>query len=248
MSGHSKWSTIKHKKGAADAKRGRIFTRIIREIAIAAKMGGSDPNGNPRLRAAIALAKDNNMPKDNIEKAIKKGAGELEGQSYEDFTFEGYGAGGIAIIVEGTTDNRNRTTPEIRHTFSKYNGNMGESGCVAWMFETKGMILIPREGHDEDKVLECALEAGAEDMNTEDEYFEIKTPSDGMLNVREALEKSGIKVESATIQRIPNATVHVEGKDAEKVLRLYNALEEHDDVSNVYANFDIDAELIEQFS
>lgn len=208
----------------------------------------TDPAGNPRLRTAIAQAKDNNMPKDNIEKAIKKGTGELEGQSYEDFVFEGYGAGGVAIIVEGSTDNRNRTTPEIRHMFSKYNGNMGETGCVAWMFEKKGVILIPREGHDEDAVLECALEAGAEDMQTEDESFTITTPPEQLLAVREALEAKGVGIESATLQRVPNATIHLEGKDAEKVLKLCNALEDHDDVSNVYANFDIDSELIEQFS
>jgi YebC/PmpR family DNA-binding regulatory protein len=248
MSGHSKWSTIKHKKGAADAKRGKIFTRIIREIAIAAKMGGGDPSGNPRLRTAIIAAKDANMPKDNIEKAIKKGTGELEGQSYEDFIFEGYGAAGVAIIVEGSTDNRNRTMPEIRHLFSKYNGNMGETGCVAWMFETKGIILIPAEAQDEDKVMECALEAGAEDMESDDGYFQIKTPPEDLMSVREAIEAKGIRVESASIQRIPNATVHVEGKDAEKVLKLTSALEDHDDVSNVYANFDIDSELIEQMS
>jgi YebC/PmpR family DNA-binding regulatory protein len=248
MSGHSKWSTIKHKKGAADAKRGKIFTRIIREIAIAAKMGGGDPAGNPRLRTAIIAAKDANMPKDNIEKAIKKGTGELEGQSYEDFMFEGYGAGGVAIIVEGSTDNRNRTMPEIRHLFSKYNGNMGETGCVAWMFETKGIILISAEDQDEDKIMECALEAGAEDMESDDGYFQIKTPPEDLMSVRESMEAKGIKVESASVQRIPNATVRVEGKDAEKVLKLTSALEDHDDVSNVYANFDIDSELIEQMS
>jgi YebC/PmpR family DNA-binding regulatory protein len=248
MSGHSKWSTIKHKKGAADAKRGKIFTRIIREIAIAAKMGGGDPNGNPRLRTAILAAKDANMPKDNIEKAIKKGTGELEGQSYEDFMFEGYGAAGVAIIVEGSTDNRNRTMPEIRHLFSKYNGNMGETGCVAWMFETKGIILIAAEDQDEDEIMECALEAGAEDMEADDGYFQIKTPPEDLMSVRETMEAKGIKIESASLQRIPNATIRVEGKDAEKVLKLTSALEDHDDVSNVYANFDIDSELIEQMT
>jgi YebC/PmpR family DNA-binding regulatory protein len=248
MSGHNKWSSIKHKKGAADAKRGKIFTRIIREIAIAARMGGGDPGGNPRLRTAIAAAKDANMPKDNVERAIKKGTGELEGASYEDFVIEGYGAGGVAIIVEGTTDNKNRSMPEIRHLFGKYNGNMGETGCVAWMFETKGVIYIPTEGNDEDTVMECALEAGAEDMETEDDFFQIKTPPESFFSVREALEARGVTVDSASIQRIPTATVALEGKDAEKALKLYNALEDHDDVSNVYANFEIDDELIEQIS
>ncbi len=248
MSGHNKWSSIKHKKGAADAKRGKIFTRIIREIAIAARMGGGDPSGNPRLRTAIVAAKDANMPKDNVERAIKKGTGELEGASYEDFVIEGYGAGGVAIIVEGTTDNRNRSMPEIRHLFGKYNGNMGETGCVAWMFETKGVIYIPTEGQEEDKVLECALEAGAEDMETEDEFFQIKTPPESLFRIREELEAKGIKVDSASIQRIPTNTVALEGKDAEKALKLYSALEDHDDISNVYANFEIDDELIEQLS
>lgn len=246
MSGHNKWSTIKHKKGAQDAKRGKLFTRIIREIAVAARQGGGDPAGNPRLRTAIAQAKDANMPKDNIEKAIKKGTGELEGASYEDFVIEGYGPGGTAIIVEGTTDNKNRSLPEIRHLFGKHNGNMGETGCVAWMFETRGVIYIPTEGQDEDTVMECALEAGAEDMETEEDYFTIKTPPEEFFNVREALEAKGVKVESGSVQRIPSATVPLEGKDAEKVLKLVNALEDHDDVSNVYANFEIDAELIEQ--
>lgn len=248
MSGHSKWASIKHKKGALDAKRGRLFTRILKEITVAARMGGGDPEANPRLRTAVQAAKDANMPKDNMEKAIKRGTGEMAGVSYEDFVFEGYGQGGVAIIVEGTTDNRNRTTPEIRHTFTKHGGNLGEVGCVSWMFSKKGVISAPSEGQAEDHVMECALEAGADDMETGDGVYAITTPPEAMLAVREALEAKGIKIESAEVQQVPKNTVRVEGKDAEKLLKLISALEEHDDVNKVAANFDIDPELVEQLS
>lgn len=247
MSGHSKWASIKHKKAATDSKRGKLFTKIIKEIVIAAKMGGGDPNANPRLRTATQAARDANMPKDNVEKAIKKGTGELEGVSFTDFTFEGYGPGGVALYIEGTTDNRNRTTPELRHIIGKFGGNLGETGCVAWMFDKTGIILVPSEGQDEDQVLESALEAGAEDMETTDEYYRISTPGNDMMAVREQLEAAGIKVESAGVEDIPQNTVKVEGKEAERVLKLVSALEDHDDVNSVSANFDIEESLIEQF-
>ena len=248
MSGHSKWSSIKHKKGAADAKRGKLFSRILREISIAARMGGSNMDGNARLRAVIQAAKDANMPKDNIDRAIAKGAGELKGITYEDFTVEGYGQAGVALIIEGTTDNHNRTMPEIRHMFAKYGGTLGEQGSVAWMFERKGIILVSAEGHDEDTVMECALEAGAEDMSTDDGLYHITTASEDIQAVRDALEAAQIKIESANVELIPKNTVKVEGKNVEKILNLISAMEDHDDVSSVAANFDIDPELIEQLS
>lgn len=248
MSGHSKWSTIKHKKGAADAKRGKLFTKVIKEIMIASRMGGGDPAANPRLRSAMQSARDVNMPKDNIEKAIKKGTGEMEGVSYEDFTFEGYGPGGVALLVEGTTDNRNRTTAEVRHTFGKYHGNMGETGCVAWMFEKKGIILVLADGGDEDSMLEKALEAGADDMESDDEMFQIMVAPTDLEAVRQALESQGVQVESASVQSVPQNTVAVEGKEAERLLKLISAMEDQDDVSSVSANFDIEDAVIEQFA
>ena len=200
MSGHSKWASIKHKKGATDAKRGKLFTRLLKEIMIAAKMGGSNIDGNPRLRAAIQSAKDANMPKDNMEKAIKRGAGELPGVTYEDFSFEGYGHGGVAILVEGSTDNKMRTTPEIRHIFAKYGGNLGENGCVAWMFNKKGTILVSAEGQDEDALMETVLEAGAEDLESGDGVYQITCAPENLLAVREGLEAKGIKIESAEVR------------------------------------------------
>jgi YebC/PmpR family DNA-binding regulatory protein len=246
MSGHSKWHSIRHKKAAVDSKRGKMFTRFLKEITIAAKMGGGDPAANPRLRTAIQTAKDGNMPKDNIEKAIKKGTGELPGVTFEDFSFEGYGPSGVAVLVEGSTDNRNRTTPEIRHLFTKYGGSLGETGCVAWMFSKKGIILVSAEGQNEDKVMEAALEAGAEDFSVEDETFQITTAPEDLMDVREKLEASGLKIESANVAHIASNTIKVEGKDAEKLVKLISSLEDHDDVTNVAANCDIDAELIEQ--
>ena len=244
MSGHSKWSTIKHKKGAADAKRGRIFTRLIKEITVAARMGGGNPDHNPRLRSAIAEAKANNMPASNIERAIKKGTGELEGVSYEEVTYEGYGPGGVAIMAETITDNKNRTAGEIRKIFSKGNGNMGEQNCVGWMFDSKGLIVINKEAISEEKLMEVALEAGAEDIEDEEDTFQVVTDPGSFQGVKDALEQAGVPMISAKLDKIPQNTVRVEGKDAAQVLKLAEALEEHDDVQNVYANFDIDPDSI----
>jgi YebC/PmpR family DNA-binding regulatory protein len=244
MSGHSKWSTIKHKKGAADAKRGRIFTRLIKEITVAARMGGGSPEHNPRLRSAIAEAKANNMPASNIDRAIKKGTGELEGVSYEEVTYEGYGPGGVAIMLEAITDNKNRTTGEIRKIFSKGNGNMGEQNCVGWMFDAKGLIVISKEAVSEEKLMEVALEAGAEDIEDEEDSFQVVTDPGSFQGVKDALEQAEVPMVSAKLDKIPQNTVRVEGKDAAQVLKLAEALEEHDDVQNVYANFDIDPDSI----
>jgi YebC/PmpR family DNA-binding regulatory protein len=244
MSGHSKWSTIKHKKGAADAKRGKIFTRLIKEITVAARMGGGSSEHNPRLRSAIAEAKANNMPASNIERAIKKGTGELEGVSYEEATYEGYGPGGVAIMAETITDNKNRTAGEIRKIFSKGNGNMGEQNCVGWMFDSKGLIVINKDVISEDKLMEVALEAGAEDIEDEEDSFQVVTDPGSFQGVKDALDQAGVPMVSAKLDKIPQNTVRVEGKDAAQVLKLAEALEEHDDVQNVYANFDIDPDSI----
>ncbi len=244
MSGHSKWSTIKHKKASADAKRGKIFTRCIKEITIAARAGGGNPEFNPRLRTAIADAKSNNMPAANIERAIKKGTGELEGMTLEEIVYEGYGPGGVAILAEVITDNRNRTASEIRKVFSKNNGNLGEQNCVAWMFETKGVIVLDKKEVDEEKLMDVALEAGAEDINDDEDTWEVTTDPASFQAVQDALDKAGIKYLSAKIDKIPQNTVAVEGKAAAQVLRLAEALEDHDDVQNVYANFDIDPDSL----
>ncbi len=248
MSGHSKWHSIRHKKAIVDARRGKEFTKLIKEISVAARIGGSDLNGNPRLRTAAQAARDANMPKDNIERAIKKGAGELEGVSYEDFVFEGYGQGGIAIMVEGTTDNKNRTTPELRYAFSKFGGNLGEQGCVGWMFERKGIILAPVEGQDEDQLMEAALEAGADDFENEGEVYRIVTEPGRIESVRAALEERSIKINASSIQNLPQNTVKVEGDDVSKLLKLLELLEDHDDVTQVSANYEIDDALIEQYA
>jgi len=240
MSGHSKWHTIKHKKGAADAKRGRVFTKIIKEITVAARVGGGDPNGNPRLRTVVAAAKAANMPKDNIDKAIKKGTGELPGVSYEEVSYEGYGPGGVAILVQVVTDNRNRTLPEIRHLFSKYSGNLGESNCVAWMFEKKGYIVVTKSSVAEDALLELVLEAGGDDVREDGDNWEVLSPPERMEQVREAIAAKGIGVATAEISMVPKNTVKVEGKKAQQVLNMMEGLEEHEDVQNVWANFDID--------
>ncbi|GAB4315543.1 MAG: YebC/PmpR family DNA-binding transcriptional regulator [Candidatus Sumerlaeia bacterium] len=248
MSGHSKWHSIKHKKAAADAKRGKVFTRIIKEIVIAARLGGGDPEGNPRLRTAIAAARDANMPKENIERAIKKGTGELPGTTIEEWTYEGYGAGGVAFMVEVTTDNRNRTTSDIRHAFSKHNGSLGESGCVAWMFERKGQIVADGEGRSEDAMMELALECGADDLTPGDEgMYVLTTDPAALMDVREALEAKGVKVVSAEVNYVPKNTVKVEGKEAEQVLKLLSVLEDHEDVQKVSANFEIDDAVLAQF-
>lgn len=248
MSGHSKWSTIKRKKGALDAKRGKIFTKLIKEITVAAKLGGGDPDGNPRLRTAIQTAKGANMPQENIARAIAKGTGELEGVHYEECAYEGYGPSGVAILISVLTDNRNRTGAEIRHVLTKNSGSMAEPNAVAWNFEKKGLLLVPREGVDEEALMELALEAGAEDMEPAADLFEIRTPPDAFEAVREALEKSGVPTESAELAMLPKSTVPLEGGEAERMLRLMEALEENDDVQNVYANFDISEEQMAQAS
>ncbi|HKQ96930.1 MAG TPA: YebC/PmpR family DNA-binding transcriptional regulator [Candidatus Polarisedimenticolia bacterium] len=240
MSGHSKWHTIKHKKGAADAKRGRVFTRIIKELTVAARVGGGDPDANPRLRTVVAAAKAANMPKDNIEKAIKKGTGELPGVSYEEVTYEGYGPSGVALMVQALTDNRNRTLPEIRHLFSKHGGNLGESNCVSWMFEKKGYLVVGKAAAGEDALLELVLEAGGDDVGEDGENWEVFTPPDRLDQVREALAAKGIVAASAEVSMVPKNTVRVEGKKAQQVLAMMEGLEEHDDVQNVWANADID--------
>lgn len=245
MSGHNKWSTIKHKKGAADAKRGKIFTKIIKEISVAAKLGGSDPGANPRLRTAIDKAKGENMPKDNIERAIKKGAGEMDGVNYEEIVYEGYGPAGVAVLVEVMTDNRNRTVSDVRSIFSKCNGNMGETGCVSWIFDKKGLILFPKSV-DFDKLFEAAIEAGADDVAEQDEQFEVTTDPSSFMEVRDTLTAAGFKFESAEVTMIPQTMVKLEGKQAESMLKMMDKLEDNDDVQNVYANFDISMEEMEK--
>ena len=246
MSGHSKWSTIKHKKGAADAKRGKIFTRILKEMTVAARMGGGDPAMNPRLRAAVAEAKANNMPKDNIERAIKRGTGEIEGVSYEEITYEGYGPGGVALIVEAMTDNSNRTTPEIRHMFEKNGGNLGTPGSVRFQFERKGYFAIDKKAVDEDRLMEIALEAGADDLQTDDpDAFEIYVSPDNFEQVRQALEKSTIATIEAKLGQIPANYVKLDDAKAKQMVRLLEMLDDHDDVQNVWSNFDIPQEMME---
>jgi len=240
MSGHSKWSSIKRKKAAVDAKRGKIFTKVIKEITVAARMGGGDEETNPRLRQAILAAKDANMPADNIKRAIQKGTGELEGVSYEEAVFEGYGPGGVAIMMEVMTDNRKRTVAELRHLLTKHNGNLGESGCVAWMFEKRSLITVDKSGVDEDQLLETILDGGGDDYLEEDDVFEITADPENILHVRGALEEAGFAVKSAEITMIPQNIVKVEGSDAASLLNLMEELEDHDDVQKVSANFDID--------
>lgn len=245
MSGHSKWSTIKRKKGAADAKRGKIFTKLIKEITIAAREGGGDLAANPRLRLAVDNAKAANMPADNIERAIKKATGELEGVTYLELTYEGYASGGIAIIIEVATDNKNRTVADVRHIFSKHGGSMGETGSVAWMFDRKGIISLPSIDSTEEEIMDIALEAGAEDLQTEEGYFEIQTDLESFENVRTALVAADLKIENASLQWIAKNTVSVSGDEAEKVIKLIEAMEDNDDVQNVYSNADFDKELIQ---
>lgn len=245
MSGHSKWSTIKHKKGAADAKRGKIFTKLIKEITMAAKMGGSgDPDANPRLRTAIAAAKAENMPKDNISRAIKKGTGELEGVNYEESVYEGYGPGGAAVMVDSLTDNKNRAVAEIRHIFSKYGGNLGENGCVAWMFDKKGFISVEKKAIDEDSIMETAIDAGAEDVRDEEANYEIITEPEDFEAVKEALDKASISYIEAEITMLPQTTTNLLGKDAERMMKLMDFLEDCDDVQKVFTNADIPEELM----
>jgi len=243
MSGHSKWATIKHKKAATDAKRGSLFTKLIKEITIAAR-GGGKPENNPRLRVAIERAKEQSMPADNIERAVKKGTGELEGVNYEDIALEGYGPGGVAIYIEGVSDNKNRTTSEVRTIFSKKGGNMAGAGSVAWMFEKKGYIVISKATIDEDKLMGIVLDAGAEDLIVEDENYAVKTAPTDFFKVKKAIDDNKIKTEDAEITLLPKSTVKVAGDDARKILDLVDAIEEHEDVQHVYANFDIPDDLI----
>jgi YebC/PmpR family DNA-binding regulatory protein len=248
MSGHSKWSTIKRKKGAADAKRGKAFTKIIKEIMVAARMGGGDINANPRLRTAVLAAKGENMPRDNIDRAIKKGTGELEGVNYEELTYEGYGPGGVAMLVEVMTDNKNRTVADIRHLFSKQNGNLGEGGCVSWMFEKKGLLSLDKTGADEDRLIEVALDAGALDVKDSGKEFDVTTPPESFEAVKKKLEEAKFKLTYGEVTMVPQTTVRLTGKEAEQMLRLMEAIEDSDDVQKVYANFDITDEEMERLS
>jgi len=249
MSGHSKWSTIKRKKGALDSKRGKIFTKIIKEITLAARLGGGDIEGNSRLRQAVLAAKTENMPRDNIDRAIKKGTGEIGGgEAYEELTYEGYGPGGVAVLVEIMTDNKNRTVAEIRHIFSKHGGNLGENGCVSWLFDKKGSIVFDRKAINEDELIELALEVGADDIREEENEIEILTDPSMLENVRDALEGKGLKYVQASIGMIPQNTVKLDEGKAEQMLKMIDKLEDNDDVQNVYANFDIDDAIVEKFS
>ena len=245
MSGHSKWATIKHKKGALDAKRGKIFTRLIKEITIAAKSGG-DPDTNPRLRTAIAAAKAENMPADNIKRAIQRGTGELPGATYEEFALEGYGPGGVALLLDVNTDNRNRTVSEIRHVFGKNGGNMAEAGAVAWMFHKKGDIVVPKSAATEDQLMGIVLEVGADDLRDDGENWEVITEPSAFESVVEAVKKAGIQPTSAEVAMIPQNYIKLEGQQAGQMIRLVEALEDHDDIQHVHSNFDIDQKVLEE--
>jgi YebC/PmpR family DNA-binding regulatory protein len=248
MSGHSKWATIRRKKGKLDAQRGKMFTKLIKEITVAARDGGGDPETNARLRTAIATAKDANMPQENIRRATLKGTGELPGTTYEEAFYEGYGPGGVAVLVMALTDNKNRTVAEIRHIFTKNAGNLGEAGCVGWMFEKKGYITVDLEKANEDELMGQAIEAGASDFSTENGIYEIYTEYSDLDKVRSKLESQGVEMVSAEITQIPQSTIKLEGKQAEQMIRLMDALEEHDDVQKAYANFDIDEKILEELS
>jgi YebC/PmpR family DNA-binding regulatory protein len=244
MSGHSKWATIKRKKAVVDAKRGKMFTRLIKEITIAAREGGGDPSGNPRLRLAVDNAKAANMPQDNIERAIKKATGELEGVIYHELIYEGYAPAGVAVMVEVATDNKNRTVAEVRHIFSKNGGTLGENGSVAWMFDRKGIISLPKQDKSEDEIMEIIVDAGAEDLQTEDDFFEIQTALESFEPVRRALAEKDINIENASLQWIAQNIISVSGEDAEKIMKLIEGLEDIDDVQNVFSNADFDEESI----
>ena len=244
MSGHSKWSTIKHKKAASDAKRGKIFTKLIKEITVAARIGGGDLNANPRLRSAIQAAKSENMPKDNIDRAVKKGTGELEGVSYDESIYEGYGPGGAAVLVDSLTDNKNRAVSEIRFIFNKNGGSMGENGCVAWMFDKKGYIVVERSATDEDTLMEVALEAGAEDVREDNSNFEVITAPEDFEDVTAAIEKADIATIEAEVTMLPQSTTNLAGKEAEQMIRLMDMLEDCEDVQKVYTNADIPEDLV----
>lgn len=246
MSGHSKWANIRHKKGAADARRGKVFTKLIKEITVAARAGSGDPAANPRLRAAIAAAKQENMPKDNIERAIKKGTGELEGVTYDESTYEGYGPGGAAILIDSLTDNKNRAVSEIRHALTKHGGNMGESGCVAWMFKKKGYMVIERSAIDEDALMEIALEAGAEDVRVDEDNYEVITEPDDYEAVKTAIDEKGLTCLVAEVTMLPQTMAPVEGDNAAKIVRLLEFLDDLDDVQKVYTNADLPDEMMEE--
>jgi YebC/PmpR family DNA-binding regulatory protein len=248
MSGHSKWSTIKHKKAATDARRGKMFSKILKEITVAARMGGGDPKGNPRLRTALLEAKSNSVPGDNIDRAIKKGTGELESVVYEEITYEGYGPGGVAVLVEAATDNRNRTTAEIRHAFARNGGNLGESGCVAWMFNRRGYFAIDRGAMDEEKFMDLALELGADDVAIEEDVYEIYTAMESFVSVQEELERRGIPLAAGELAMVPQTTIDVPRDKVSQVLRLVEALEDQDDAQKVWANLDIDENVLEEQS
>ena len=248
MSGHSKWSSIKHKKGATDAKRGKVFSKLIKEITVAARLSGGDPDGNPRLRTAIAAAKAENMPKDNIERAIKKGTGELEGTTYEEANYEGYGPGGVAVLVNCLTDNKNRAVADVKHLFERNGGNLGEPGCVSWMFEQKGLIVFEKDKVDEEQLLDLALESGAEDVKEEETEIEVITDPSDFESVKKAIDDAGLSFIIAEITMIPKNTLKVEGKKAQQMFNLMQGLEDNDDVNHVYANFDISDEVLEALS
>ncbi|HEY7166996.1 MAG TPA: YebC/PmpR family DNA-binding transcriptional regulator [Candidatus Binatia bacterium] len=248
MSGHSKWSTIKHKKAAKDARRGKLFTKLIKEITVAARTGGGDLNANPRLRTAVLTARANSMPGENIDRAIKKGTGELEGVSYEEIQYEGYGPGGAAILAQVLTDNKNRTVSEIRRLFTKHGGNLGETGCVSWMFDKKGLITVEKASVDEEKLMDWVLDAGAEDVRDEDEIFEVVTRPEDFEKVKEKLDKEKVPIASAQITMVPKNTVDIDERHAEQILKLTEELEDHDDVQSVSANFNIPDELMQKVS
>ncbi len=245
MSGHSKWANIKHKKAAADAKRGKIFTRLIKEITVASRLGGGDPAMNPRLRLAIDKASENNMPKDNVERAIKRGTGDLEGVHYEEVRYEGFGAGGAAVIADCMTDNRVRTVADVRHAFTKYGGNLGEAGCVAWMFSKRSLIVFPKGKASEDQLFDIVVPAGADDIRDEGENWAIESPPDAHETVLAALKKNGIEPTVHEVSMIPQTHVHLDGRQAEAMIKMAEALEEHDDVQNLHANFDIEEKQLE---
>lgn len=249
MAGHSKWANTKHRKARVDAKRGKVFTKILKEVTVAARLGGGDPSGNPRLRQVIQEARSNNVPNDTVERAIKKGTGELEGVNYEEIAYEGYGPGGVAILIEAMTDNRNRTVGEIRNLFSKHGGNMGENGCVAWMFDRRGFFLIGPEGFDEEGFMELAVELGAEDFKADEDGYQLYTSPEDYISVLEALEgRDDIDVQVKQFAMIPQNQVHLEERDAGKMIRLMEMLEDHDDVQHVWSNFDIDEEVLERIT
>jgi YebC/PmpR family DNA-binding regulatory protein len=248
MSGHSKWASIKHKKGKADVERGKIFSKFIREITTAAKIGGGDLSANPRLRAAIDLAKAVNMPADNIDRAVKKGTGELPGVVYDEIEYEGYGPGGVAVIVKALTDNKNRTTAEMRHIFSKYGGNLGTAGCVAWQFLPKGIIMIPRANNEEDKIFSIALDGGADDVKADDNSYQVIAPVENFDKIKKQFEAEKIQYSHAELTRVAQNTVSLDDRAAERILKMYEILEEHEDVQQVYANFDISEDTMERLS